>query len=86
MKVRLTGHAVDRFIERIDYDVSKSEAIATIMKSINPQKEKIKEGLMILRDVRVKIVEDLIAVCINDSLDESDIVVVTVRKSKERNR
>ena len=86
MKVRLTGHAVDRFIERIDYDVSKSEAILTIMKSINPQKEKIKEGLMILRDVRVKIIEDLIAVCINDSLDESDIVVVTVRKSKERNR
>ena len=86
MKVRITGHAVDRFIERVNYDVSKSEAILTIMKIVSPQKKKIKEGLIILRDVRVKITEDLVAICIDDNLDENDIVVVTVRKSKERNR
>jgi hypothetical protein len=79
MYVAVTQHAIDRFMERSSTKVTPNKAHSIIMNVAQPQRHQIKDGLDLLKEVRVSLDDELVGIFVKS---EKRIVCVTVRKKK----
>ena len=80
LKIIVSKHAVDRYIERKG-GMTINQSFSMIMNAVQPQRHQIKDGLKILKDIRVQIDDKFVGIVVKDG----DIyMVVTVREIKRK--
>ena len=75
----VTKHAVDRYIERLDVDMTTDAAFNILVFKLKYRRKEIEDVLYVLGEARMDIDDGLRAIC---KMKDKDVVVVTVRREK----
>lgn len=75
----ITSHAVDRYKERLNKDISVNDAFNKLLSELRPRTREIEDVLCILEEARIDVGDGLRAICI---MEDREITVVTVRNAK----